>query len=253
MTHRNDRPTTRILGAASLAFALLAGTAHAEDLTIGTGSGFVPFHFMDGNNIAGFDIDIWEAIAKDLGMTFTLQPMDFNGLIPALQTRQIDAAIAAMTINETRAKAVDFSDGYYQSDFLFMVPADSKLTGGADMDKKVIAVKTATTGEAYVKKHFPNAEVRSFPNGENAYLEVMSGRADASLQDKPNVLYFIKINGDGKVKGVGGAMQAEDYGIAFPKGSQLREKVNAALAKIKADGTYAKIYRKWFDADPPAN
>lgn len=246
-------PIKRLFGAASITLALLAGAAQAEDLTIATGSGFVPFHFKEGDKMVGFDMDVWDAIAKDMGVTYVLQPMDFNGIIPALQTGQVDASIAAMTINAKRAEVVDFSDGYYESDFLFMVPADSPLTGGADMDGKIIAVKTGTTGEAYVKEHFPNAEVRAFPNGENAYLEVMSGRADASLQDKPNVLYFIKMNGEGKVKGVGGAMQAEDYGIAYPKGSELRERVNVSLARLVADGTYATIYRKWFDADPPAN
>jgi len=243
----------KMLGAACLAAGLLSGSAYAEDIIVATGSGFVPFHFKEGDVMAGFDIDVWDAIAKDAGLTYTLQAMDFNGIIPALQTGQVQASIAAMTINETRARVVDFSDGYYESDFLFMVPADSELTGGDDMDGKVIAVKTGTTGQAYAKEHFPNAELRLFPNGENAYLEVMSGRADASLQDKPNVLYFIKMNGEGRVKGVGDAMQAEDYGIAFPKGSDLRERVNASLANIKADGSYAAIYRKWFDADPPAN
>jgi glutamine transport system substrate-binding protein len=247
------RSIKNMLGAACLAAAFLSAGAHAEDIIVATGSGFVPFHFKEDDKMAGFDIDVWEALAKDAGLTYTLQAMDFNGIIPALQTGQVQAAIAGMTINETRAKVVDFSDGYYESDFLFMVPADSKLTGDADMDGKVIAVKTGTTGQAYAKAHYPNAELRLFPNGENAYLEVMSGRADASLQDKPNALYFIKMNGEGRVKGVGGAMQAEDYGIAFPKGSDLRERVNASLAKIKADGTYATIYRKWFDADPPAN
>lgn len=134
-----------------------------------------------------------------------------------------------------------------------MADAETIAEAASRPTMRFVAVKTGTTGETYVKEHFPNAEVRAFPNGENAYLEVMSGRADASLQDKPNVLYFIKLNGEGKVKGVGGAMQAEDYGIAFPKGSELREKVNASLAKLKTDGTYAAIYRKWFDADPPAN
>lgn len=247
------RPITKMLKAACLAVVLLSSAAQAEDIIVATGSGFVPFHFKDGDAMVGFDIDIWDAIASDAGITYTLQPMDFNGIIPALQTGQVQAAIAGMTINEQRARVVDFSDGYYESDFLFMVPADSELTGGADMDGTIIAVKTGTTGQDYAKTHFPNAELRLFPNGENAYLEVMTGRADASLQDKPNVLYFIKMNGEGKVKGVGEAMQAEDYGIAFPKGSDLRDRVNASLDQIKSDGTYAEIYRKWFDADPPAN
>src|SRR5690606_10934987 len=171
------RPITKMLKAACLAVVLLSSAAQAEDIIVATGSGFVPFHFKDGDAMVGFDIDIWDAIATDAGITYTLLPMDFNGIIPALQTGQVQAAIAGMTINEQRAWVVDFSDGYYESDFLFMVPADSELTGGADMDGTIIAVKTGTTGQGYAKTHFPNAELRLFPNGENAYLEVMTGQA----------------------------------------------------------------------------
>lgn len=246
-------PLLKYAQAAAITLGIaMATAAAAEPLTVATDTSFAPFEFKKGDSYTGFDVELWAAIAKDLGADYRLNSMDFNGIIPALQTKQIDAAIAAVTINDQRAKVVDFSDPYYDSDFLFLVRADSTLTGNGDLDGKIIAVKTGTSGYQYAKDHFPKAQLRLFPSGENAYLEVMSGRADAAFNDKPNILYFIKTNGGGKVKAVGGRMQAEHYGIVFPKGSPLKDKVNAALARIKSDGTYAAIYRNWFDADPPA-
>jgi glutamine transport system substrate-binding protein len=243
----------RVPPLALLAIMLMTGAAQAKTLTVAIGLGFVPFEFKQNGKMVGFDVDLWDAIAKDLGSTYTIQSMDFNSIIPALQTGEADAAISTISINEVRKRAIDFSDSYYRSDLLFMVPANSRLKGATDIAGKTIAVKTGTTGYEYAKTHFPNARLHRFPNGENAYLEVITGRADASLQDKPNVLYFIKTNGRGLVKSVGGSMRPEDYGIGFPKGSNLREPVNKSLAKIKANGTYATIYRKWFGTEPPAN
>ena len=185
-----------------LAIMLLSGAAQAKKLTVAIGLGFVPFEFKQNGKMVGFDVDLWDAVAKDLGSTYSIQSMDFNSIIPALQTGEADAAISTISINEARKKAIDFSESYYRSDLLFMVPVNSRLRGAADIAGKTIAVKTGTTGYEYAKTHFPNALLHRFPNGENAYLEVITSRADASLQDKPNVLYFIKTNGRGLVKAV---------------------------------------------------
>ena len=243
----------RVVSIVLLALGLLSGAAEAKILTVAIGLGFVPFEFKQNGKMVGFDVDLWDAVAKELGANYTIQSMDFNSIIPALQTGEADAAISTISINEVRRKAIDFSDSYYRSDLLFMVPANSRLRGPNDLSDKTIAVKTGTTGYEFAKTHFPGATLHRFPNGENAYLEVITGRADASLQDKPNVLYFIKTNGRGMVKAIGGSMRPEDYGIGFPKGSSLREPVNRALAKIKASGTYDTIYRKWFGTTAPAN
>ncbi|WP_144968214.1 transporter substrate-binding domain-containing protein, partial [Pseudomonas sp. DE0010] len=89
-------------------------------MLIATDTAFVPFEFKQGNEYVGFDIDLWAAIAKELGVTYQLKPMDFNGIIPALQTRNVDAALAGITIKEERKQVIDFSDGYYDSGFLLM-------------------------------------------------------------------------------------------------------------------------------------
>ena len=244
------------LALASLASAALAATlllsqpALADDLIVATDTAFVPFEFKEGDKYVGFDIDLWAEIAKEIGVTYTLQPMDFNGIIPALQTKQVDVALAGITIKDERKKVIDFSDGYYDSGFLLMVPTESTIDDATDLAGKKLAVKTGTSATDYAKENFKETELRQFPNIDNAYLELQTGRVDAAMHDTPNVLYYVATAGGGKVKTVGTQMMAHEYGIAFPKGSELVTKVNAALKTIKSDGRYNAIYKKWFGAEP---
>ena len=241
----------RTLFIAAFAAAMaLAQPTRAADLVVATDTAFVPFEFKEGDKYVGFDIDMWDAIAQEIGVSYTLQPMDFNGIIPALQTKQVDVALAGITIKEERQKVIDFSDGYYASGFLLMVPADSTIKNAEDLKGKILAVKTGTSATDYAKEHFTETELRQFPNIDNAYLELQTGRVDAAMHDTPNVLYYVATAGGGKVKAVGEQMMAHQYGIGFPKGSELVAKVNAALANMKKDGRYNEIYKKWFGAEP---
>src|SRR5690606_17450250 len=97
------------------AVAVLSATAltqasRAADLVVATDTAFVPFEFKEGDKYVGFDIDMWDEIAKEIDVTYELQPMDFNGIIPALQTKQVDVALAGITIKDERKKVIDFSD-----------------------------------------------------------------------------------------------------------------------------------------------
>src|SRR3546814_10421374 len=106
------RYRSKFLIAAGLAAAVLSSPAtQAADLVVATDTAFVPFEFKQGDKYVGFDIDLWDAIAQDIGVAYTLQPMDFNGIIPALQTGQVDVALAGITIKDERQKVIDFSDG----------------------------------------------------------------------------------------------------------------------------------------------
>ena len=236
--------------AAVAAFSLVSGAARAETLLVACDTAFVPFEFKQGNEYVGFDIDLWKEIAKDLKIDYKLQPMDFSGILPALQTHNVDVALAGITIKDERKKVIDFSDGYYDSGFTLMVPVDSTIKGPDDLKGKTLAVKTGTSSFDYAKANFKDTDLRAFPNIDNAYLELATGRVDAAMHDTPNVLYYIHTAGKSRVKAVGPQMMAQQYGIAFPKGSPLVAKVNAEIAKIKADGRYAAIYKKWFGVEP---
>lgn len=219
-------------------------------LIVATDTAFVPFEFKQDGEYVGFDIDMWDAIAKRMGVEYELRPMDFNGIIPALQTGNVDVAIAGMTIKSKREEVIDFSHPYYDSGLLMMVRSDDdSVKGPEDVVGKIIAVKQGTASADFADT-LGAREVRKFPNIDNAYLELRTGRVDVAMHDTPNVLYYIKTAGNGQVKVAGTNMDAQSYGIGFPQGSEWRDKVNVALLSIMEDGTYAEIYRKWFGTDP---
>lgn len=230
----------------------VATSVSAKPLVVAVDTAFVPFEFKQGDKYVGFDIDMWDTIANDLGIEYKLQPMDFSGILPALQTNNIDAALAGITITEERRKAIDFSDGYYDSGFILMVDVNSDIKGPEDLKGKTLSLKTGTSAANYAKEHFTDTKLRQFPNIDNAYLELQTGRVDAAMHDTPNVLYYIKEAGQGRVKTVGDQMLAHEYGIAFPKGSEIIPQVNEVLAKMKEDGRYDAIYEKWFGTKPNA-
>ncbi len=223
-----------------------------KELIVATDTAFRPFEFKEGNKYVGFDIDLWDAIAKELKLSYILKPMDFSGIIPALQSRNIDLAIAGITITDSRKKAVDFTDGYYTSGLLLMVRKDDKrIQSVNDLADKIIAVKSGTGSVEYAQNNIKSKELRQFPNIDNAWLELASKRADAVLHDAPNILAFIKISGNTQFKTVGNLIEAQQYGIALPQGSdELREKINTVLQALRDNGTYAQIYNKWFSAEP---
>lgn len=235
---------------AATAFSLTAATAAAEKLVVATDTAFVPFEFAQDGEYVGFDIDMWTMIAEELELDFELRPMDFNGIIPGLQTGQLDVALAGITIREDRAEVIDFSDGYYESGFRIMVPIDSDIESSEDLAGKTLAVRTGTSAADYARDNFTDTQLRQFPNIDNAYLELRTGRVEAAMHDTPNVLYYIATAGDGQVKAVGEQMMAHEYGIAFPKGSELVEPVNGVLAAMREDGRYDEIYTKWFGEAP---
>lgn len=239
------------VAALALAFSL-SSTAAEKKLVVATDTAFVPFEFKQGDKYVGFDVDLWDAIAKELKLDYTLKPMDFSGIIPALQTRNVDLALAGITITEERKKAIEFSDGYYKSGLQVMVRSnENNIKGISDLNGKVVAVKSGTGSVEYAKANIKSKDLRQFPNIDSAYMELGTNRADAVLHDTPNILYFIHTAGKGRFKAVGDSIEAQQYGIAFPKGSDdLREKVNGALKTLKENGTYNQLYKKWFGTEP---
>ncbi|PMR75175.1 glutamine ABC transporter substrate-binding protein GlnH [Billgrantia endophytica] len=228
----------------------MASTAAADKLIVATDTAFVPFEFMKDGEYVGFDIDMWDTIAQENGWDYELRPMDFSGIIPALQTNQVDVALAGITIRPDREEVIDFSDGYYDSGFTLMVPADSDIESIEDLAGKTLALRMGTSAADYAKEHFTETELRTLPNIDNAYLELRTGRVDAAMHDTPNVLYYIATAGEGEVKAVGEQMMAHEYGIGFPKGSPLVDDVNVALNTLREDGRYDEIYAKWFGTAP---
>ncbi len=242
--------TVLVVVMAGLCFA---GIGRAAKLTVATDTNFPPFEFKDPQTgvHTGFDVELWAAIAKEIGVEYDLQPMDFNGIIPGLQSGQLDVGIAGITIKPERAEVVDFSDPYYNAGLLILVRAENEaITKVEDLKGKIVATKLGTTSEDFVKKNAEAKEVKLYPNNDAMFMELLSGGADAVVFDSPVIADFMNKRGKGVTKVVGPLYMGQSYGIAFPKGSPLVEKVNAALKKLKEDGTYRELYLKWFNTEP---
>lgn len=236
-----------------LGLILMAAPVSAKDLVVAHDTNFMPFEFKgpDGK-FTGFDIELWEALAQKVGLSYTFQPMDFNGIIPGLQTGNVDVGIAGMTISPERAKVVLFSDGYYTSGLKMLVREDEKgIASIDDLAGKVVAVKTGTSSVEFMKQFGKAKELKQFPNNDGMFFELLSKGVDAVVFDMPVVTAFANSAGKGKAKVVGPLYEGQKYGIGFTQGSEaLVKKINEALARMRKDGSYAKLYEKWFGFAP---
>ena len=231
---------------ASLALTVAAGTVSAETLRVVTDPSFVPFEMMDQETgeMIGFDMEIIREVADRAGFEIDLNTMDFNGIIPALQTGNVDIAIAGITITEEREEIVDFSDPYYDSGLRILVrESNGDVSEFDDLEGKKIGTKIGSTSYDYLVKNLEADDgVTPYPGSSDMYMALMSRSIDAVFYDAPNVGYFARTKGEGKVKTVGPLYEGQQYGIALKSGSEWVDDVNEALAAMKEDGTYKTIY-----------
>ncbi|MFQ3545451.1 glutamine ABC transporter substrate-binding protein [Halobacillus rhizosphaerae] len=217
--------------------------------TVATDNNFVPFESMneDTGKMEGFDMDLIRAIADEAGFDIDIQSMKFDGVVAGMQSDRFDIGIAGMTITDKRKETIDFSDPYYDAGLIIAVQdGNNDIKSEDDLAGKKVGTRSGTTSEDYLDKNHPDAEVVTFPGIVEAYMDLQSGRVDAVMYDVPNVKYYVNHDAKGKLKTVGDVLQGEQYGIAFPKGSELTPDVNDALQTLIDNGKYDDIYEKWF-------
>lgn len=244
----------RLFPSLLLLLVISAPLAAKDTLQAVTDPSFVPFEMQDPDtgDMIGFDMDILREVAKRAGFDYELRTMDFNGIIPALQTGNVDVAIAGITITEKREEIVDFTDPYYDSGLRILVPADSDVADLESLKGKRIGTKIGSTSYDFLQANLgDDADIVPYPGSADMYLALNTGSVDAVFYDAPNVGYFAKTKGQGRVKTVGPLYEGQQYGLAFREGSPWVGPANKALASMKEDGAYERIYRKWF-GEPPA-
>ena len=227
-------------------------TTEKEVYTVATDNGYVPFEFIDEETgeLVGFDIDLMNALAEEAGIEIEYETLEFDGIVAGISSGRFDIAIAGMTITEERQESIDFTQPYYEAGLILAVRDDNEeIKSIEDVDGKVVATRTGSTSETYLKEH-TDAIPEAFPQIIEGYQNVLAGRADAVLYDLPNVLFYSEQEAEGRLKTVGEKLTGEEYGIAFPKGSELRDVIDEALTTLKENGTYDDIYEKWFGERP---
>ncbi|OUL28919.1 ABC transporter permease subunit [Nostoc sp. 106C] len=240
-----------------LSFLLLAGCSVnpsvGKTLRIANEPAFPPFEFLgtDGKS-QGFSLDLMNAIAAAANFKVDFISVPFDGIIPALQAKTIDAAISSITITEERSKTVSFSRPYFKAGLAIAIRTDNQdITNFDSLKNKRIAVQIGTTG-AKKAQDIPGAKIRSFDSAPLALQELANRNVDAVINDAPVTIYAINTGNLKGLKVVEQLLTEEYYGIATPKNSENLALINNGLDKVLQNGTYAQIYRKWFKADPPS-
>lgn len=221
-------------------------------LNVASQTTYPPFEFAENNQYVGFDMDLIRAIGAAEGYDVKINSLGFDALIPAVQAGTVDCCISAMTIKESRAKAIDFSEPYFVAGLIIAVNQKTEgITTLDDLKGKKLAAEVGTTGldaSKAVKEQDQKTTVKVFDSVGEAFMELEKGGADAVINDFPVTDYYIKTTGKDKIKMVGDVFKADDkYGIGIKKGNtELLNKINSGLAKVKASGEYDQIYKKWF-------
>jgi ABC-type amino acid transport substrate-binding protein len=226
------------------------GSGGGEALTVGSDIPYPPFEQGKPGNYTGFDVELIEAIAEKIGRTAELQDTSFETIFRDVAQGKFDAVISAATITPEREKAVDFSNPYYLSEQAVLVKEGSSITGIEDLSGKVVGVQQGTTGQELAKEKAGASEVRPYPEGPDAVNALKAGTVEAVVIDAPVAQNAVEKSGGVEIAEK--VPTEEDYGIAVAQGNtELLEEINQGLKEAEEDGTYAKIYKKWFKVEPP--
>ncbi len=254
----------RLLSTLVIAAAVALGAASVDakewkKVRIGVEGAYPPFSYVDPDGkLAGFDIDIANALCKQMGAECTLVQQDWDGIIPALLARKYDAIIASMSITEERKKKVAFTGKYYHTPAKFAAKKGSGIEiSRSGLKGKTVAVQRATTHDNFITGEFGDSvNIKRYATQDEAYLDAVSGRVDLLLADSVAMEDgFLKTDKGKDWEFVGPDYSDPKYfgdgaGIAVRKQDKdLVAQLNKAIKDIRANGTYDAIARKYFDFD----
>ena len=219
-------------------------------LTVGTDTPFPPFEIGQPPDISGYDIDVMDGIAEQLGLETEYIDTGFGTIFRDVANGQFDTVAAASTILRSREKTVDFTDPYYEAQQALLVTDDSDIASVEDLSGAIVGTQDGTTGETYANDETDAGEVRGFPEGPNAVSALRTGQVDAVIIDQPVAVDAVEKTGGVEI--VEEIPTEELYGFAVaPDNDALREAMNEALATLKEDGTIEALYEEYFNSTPP--
>ncbi|MER2507565.1 transporter substrate-binding domain-containing protein [Amaricoccus sp.] len=250
------RPFRSLLGL-GLALMAFAAPAAAQTLRIGTEAAYKPFAYvLPSGELTGFDIDITKALCKQMGVECTITNMAFDGLIPALNAKKVDAIIASMSITEEREKTIGMAGPYYFVPAMFIGAKDAGLEATPEaLSGKYVGVQRGSTMSNYVKATFPDARVQAYDTVEAAVLDLGSGRVDLVFADSVVLSDFLAGKDGAGFAPVGDPVYNKEYlgsgagiGVRLDD-AELKAKFNDALAALIASGEYKTLNDKYVPID----
>jgi len=217
-------------------------------LKMGTNAAFPPYEFKEGEEIVGIDAEIAEAIAKELGAELEIVDMEFDSIITAVNSGEVDFGMAGMTVTDERKLEVDFTSSYATGVQSVIIADGSEIATIDDLTGKKIGVQLGTTGDIYSCDDFGAENVTKYAKGADAVLALKGGEIDAVIIDNEPAKAFVEANEGLKILDTDYAI--EDYAIAIKKDNTvLLDDINIALEKLTADGTIDEIIATYIKAE----
>ena len=230
------------------------GSVQAQELVVGSSATYRPFAYESPTKeIVGYDVDIIKAVAQKAGLKIKIVNTPWTGIFAALNNGDVDLVISGVTINDKRKQSYDFTAPYFEARQLIAVPQSSNVKSLQDLAGKKVGVVTGSTGDDISSRAFgkTNPDIRRFESTPVVISELANSGLDAAIGD--NGVIAFRVQEHKTLKTVSDPSFPKEYfGIVVKQGNKaLQDKLNAGLAAIKADGSYATIYKKWFQADAP--
>lgn len=241
----------------SLMLVLSVVPAMAETLIMATNASFPPYEYYDGEDVVGIDVEIAAAIAAKMGYDFQVDDMEFDSIIPAIQSGKASFGMAGMTVTEDRALLVDFSNSYATGKQVIIVKEDSAITSVDDLlvegASHTIGVQLSTTGDIYTTMDIEEkglGTINRYPNGNEAVMALVAGKIDCVVIDNEPAKAYVAANEGLKILET--EYIIEDYAACFKKDSELLAQFNQAMQELIEDGTIPAIIEKYIPSNVEA-
>lgn len=224
-------------------------TVEEGKLTMVTNASFPPYEYKEGDEIVGIDAEVAALIADKLGMELEIVDVDFDSIIPGVQTGKYDMGMAGMTVTDERKEKVEFSDSYANGVQVVIVNENSDIKTIDDLDGKKIGTQQGTTGYIYASDTPENGgygeeNVVGYENGAVAVEALKGGKVDCVIIDNEPAKAYVEANKGLKILDT--EFTNEDYAICFAKeNTELKNKVNEALNELKESGELQKVVDKY--------
>ncbi|MEE9335581.1 MAG: transporter substrate-binding domain-containing protein [Granulosicoccaceae bacterium] len=245
---------------AALAASLImvSGLSLAE-IRLGTDTApYPPFSQINAaGELVGWEIEIGNALCEIMKEECVWTPIAWDGIIPALVAKKIDAIVGSMSITEERMKTISFSDKYYNTPAAFVAPKTSDIDGSPESVKgKILGVQVSTTHQNYTEATYADMadSIKTYQAFDEHNQDLIAGRIDAVVGDSLAMAPFLE-SAEGQAFEIKTTLSNEEiFGAGAGAGirkedNELREKFNAAIKKIRDNGTYAEISKKYFNFD----
>ncbi|WP_058308919.1 basic amino acid ABC transporter substrate-binding protein [Gracilibacillus massiliensis] len=230
------------------------GSNDKPTLSVVTEAGFMPFTYLDKGEVVGFDIDLLAAVMDEAGYDYQLENVGWDAMLLSVEKGEADLAIAGITVNDERKESYDFSSAYFESTHKVVFREGEGITSGEDIKDLKVGVQSGTTGAEAVEKILGknHENISKYDSNTLALMSLQSGDVDAVVTDNVVADEYVANNPEANVEMITDpdTFESEFYGIMFPKDSDVKEDINAALQTVIDNGTYSEIYQEWFGAEP---